>query len=204
MEAIDVSIAHAKKGGTGKRQTSTCAAEVAEPTHIDDANAEAPQPSGIASSSTHAPIVTTDAQSQTAVRSTPVRGFVGCASAGIVCPEGKISYHESKRSFEAVCRQHKGCVLTRSADGRKVKGHAEKVGGRPIGFLMAWLQKADHTASKAEHWSQTAFSVTYADRVAARERLQTFTGARELLDYEKPKVSDADPDEPVSLLGIYP
>eukprot|EP00971_Amphidinium_carterae_P291983 5796253-Amphidinium_carterae.3 len=212
MEAIDVAIDHAKKGGKGKTESSTSKAE--QPLHTDieaipdDVIAEPLGPSAIASSSaasTHAPIVLTSAHSDpAAVRSTPVRGVVASASAGIVCPEGKISYHESKRSFEAVCRLHKGCVLTRSADGRKVKGHAEKVGGRPLGFLMAWLEQAEHTSTKAEHWCTTTFNFTYAQRVVARQRLEGFTGATDLLQYEKRKQSVADPDEPLSLLGIYP
>ena len=51
----------------------------------------------------------------------------------VLTGKGKVSFHESKRSFEAVCERHLNCTMTRAAY------HSPRVSGRPLGLLSSWL-----------------------------------------------------------------
>ena len=56
------------------------------------------------------------------------------AAACVAFPSGsRLSYHESKGSFEAICGKHPSCVLSRA--GRT----AVRASGRPLGLMSAWL-----------------------------------------------------------------
>eukprot|EP00971_Amphidinium_carterae_P143266 2838343-Amphidinium_carterae.1 len=62
------------------------------------------------------------------------------AAAGCKLEGGRIHFHHSKQSFEAWCSQHKGCSLSRTQKARKkAKTGGLPQGGRPLGFLAAWL-----------------------------------------------------------------
>ena len=131
------------------------------------------------------------------------RAHVGMAEEEVRLPNGRIAFHQSKQSFEATCRVHVGCVLSRTKHGRKVRGMAEKQGGRPLGFLSLWLQKATEYESSALHKNKDLWATySHEARSAARRDLGTITGAQRLLALEKPKANADDPDEPLDLLGM--
>ena len=73
------------------------------------------------------------------------------AAAAFYMAGGRLSFHESKSAFEAVCNRHPNCNLSRTCKARKATGaDGLPVGGRPCGFLAAWLSD-DRWASKLEH-----------------------------------------------------
>lgn len=117
----------------------------------------------------------------------------------VVFPWGKITYYASKRSFEAICRNpaHGKCVLTRSAKGRK----AEPLGGRPLGFMAAWLQQG-HVASKEAHWSPEVLHSSLAARVAGRNFVKAASQELDLLSYERPR-ADAGEDSEAEDASAY-
>lgn len=118
------------------------------------------------------------------------------ASAMVALPFGKIAYYDSKKSFEAICRNpdHGKCVLTRSARGKQVAGKPSRA-GRPLGFMAAWLQKAGDLGSKEEHWSHEAMHPSRAERIAARATLKQLHEGPELLSFERPK-AEGERSEP--------
>eukprot|EP00971_Amphidinium_carterae_P021778 429624-Amphidinium_carterae.3 len=108
-------------------------------------------------------------------RSAPLRGIVGTASASWHCKYGKISYYVSKQAFEAQCTLpcHCGgprCVITRGNRLKAVKG-GQKGGGRPLGFLVAWLQAAESHSSRDNHRCPSNMFFLFEDRKAARAEL---------------------------------
>eukprot|EP00971_Amphidinium_carterae_P147820 2930043-Amphidinium_carterae.4 len=132
-----------------------------------------------------------------------VRGLVGVAECEIRLGHGRISYHASKESFEATCNVHAGCVLTRSRHGRKVKGFTEKQGGRPLGLMAVWLQRAHDHETAALHKEKDFFVLySHEERSAARRQLSESIAGRELVQWEKPKANPTEPDEPLELLGM--
>lgn len=112
----------------------------------------------------------------------------GRGAATVVFPWGKITYYASKRSFEAICRNpaHGKCVLTRSAKGRKT----EPRGGRPLGFMAAWLQQG-HVASKEVHWSPEVLNSSLPARIAGRNFVRAANQGLDLLSFERPRAADA-------------
>eukprot|EP00971_Amphidinium_carterae_P327595 6459024-Amphidinium_carterae.4 len=118
---------------------------------------------------------------------------------------GKVSYHESKGSFEAVCTYpgHKQCVLTRTSKGRLTK-NGKTVSGRPVGFLAAWLLSADKYESKQEHWNKDAWQehLDHATRKAARDQVKGLAGGDELLAMERQDIDDGEGSEPDTLEGL--
>ena len=138
------------------------------------------------------------AEAATPARS--VRGPSTAASAVIFLTGGKISYHVSKRGFEAVCnnKAHGHCVLSRTAKGRKVQGRM--VGGRPLGFLACWLTQ-HHVESKKAHTDKQRMQFPREDRVRCRRELQDRLAGQELLAFERPKAED-EASEPEDLTGL--
>lgn len=112
---------------------------------------------------------------------------------------GKITYYPSKRVFEAICRHpaHGKCVLTRTSHGR---GGAASGAGRPMGFLAAWLERADQP-SKAAHWAPEVLHASAAARRAAREAVKAMPNGPALLSHERPK-ENAEDSEPEGLAGF--
>lgn len=124
----------------------------------------------------------------------------GHGEATVEFPCGKITYWSSKGVFEAICRNpaHGKCVLTRSAKARR---NTEQRGGRPLGFLAAWLLKAEQAADKTEHWSQEFMHSSLEDRVAGRTYIAVSDNGEDLLSKERAPVPN-EPEEPLSLDGL--
>eukprot|EP00971_Amphidinium_carterae_P071886 1421752-Amphidinium_carterae.6 len=136
------------------------------------------------------------------------RGFVGTADASAYFPGGRISYYSSKHAFEAVCdcAEHhlvSRCALTRTSHGRRRKGVAAPVAGRPLGLMVVmWLSMGATTLSKEEHMSKEALqSYSYADRLAARQLLLSTLAGLELASFERECHADEE-IEPLSLVGL--
>lgn len=115
----------------------------------------------------------------------------GKAAVTVVFPWGKIAYYASKNSFEAICRNpaHGKCVLTRSAKAKTTRAGRPPAGGRPVGFMAAWLQHGD-VASKADHWSPDVLRAPLAARKAGRAFVKGARYGTELLSYERPMAAD--------------
>jgi len=117
---------------------------------------------------------------------------------------GKLQFYASNNgSFQATCKNpaHGKCVLTRSA--RAVARASNDLivrGGRPCGFLLAWLQSAG-VAAKEEHWAPANLETSLDARLAARLELEETPEGREFLSHERPQVGD-EPAEPETLQGL--
>lgn len=123
----------------------------------------------------------------------------------VVFPWGKITFYESKGgAFEAICRNpaHGKCVLTRGARGKPGASSSTSAprGGRPLGFLAAWLAKGD-AASKEEHWSDVCIRPSLAARQAGREFVRSALHGEALMARERPAVP-GEPPEPPTLDGL--
>eukprot|EP00971_Amphidinium_carterae_P343627 6483489-Amphidinium_carterae.2 len=67
------------------------------------------------------------------------------AAATHMSANGRISFHFSKNSFEAVCsvlEPYGSCNISRTCKGRMRGGVETRNGGRPLGFLSYWLSVA--------------------------------------------------------------
>eukprot|EP00971_Amphidinium_carterae_P352502 6492624-Amphidinium_carterae.3 len=127
------------------------------------------------------------------------------AAATYILPNGRISFHFSKNSFEAVCNVHEplgSCNMSRTCKGRMRRGVESSVGGRPLGFLCKWLDVADAVADKDMHKDRGLLSTFgHDERLAARmELLATDTG-QELATYER-DLMEGEEDEPQTLAGL--
>ena len=120
---------------------------------------------------------------------------------------GVLSYYASKQCFEARCgnpghHQGRRCVLSRSSLGRRVKGHATRMGGRPLAFMYLWLQKSAQVADRAGHWDPSC-TFTLEERKEAREVLKGTDAGKILLEFERACEAE-EPEEPETLVGIWP
>ena len=115
---------------------------------------------------------------------------------------GKIAFHHSKGSFEATCFCHNQCVISRTANGRHVRGHG-LVAGRPLGFLACWVQHAALCDSKAQHWDKDVWRATFtqAARLTARRELLELPGGTALAANER-AMSPGEGEEAENLLGL--
>eukprot|EP00971_Amphidinium_carterae_P101794 2014786-Amphidinium_carterae.4 len=110
-------------------------------------------------------------------------------------PHGRIAWHSSKQSFEATCWKHKRCIMTR-ASFKGAKAH-----GRPLGFLMAWLQMTvdDPALHRDKDYLR---GVLQADcRRSARRVLSDMAGSATLLSKERP-LEEGEAEEPDNLKGL--
>jgi hypothetical protein len=128
----------------------------------------------------------------------PVGGRRGAAAAELIIPSGVIRVYISNDNFVAECRLpgHDACIMTRKRHARP--GTYPPRGGRPLGYLLAWLERgADlHLASKAEHWDGEIVSIPHDERAAARASAWTnIPGMAGITMYER-NISPGEPDEP--------
>ena len=107
-------------------------------------------------------------------------------------PGGRVTYYRLGQ-FTATCTSgHGRCVMTRSAlPGRRV------CQGRPLGFLVKWLEQGMSLRSKAEHWNQAAWP-DQESRLQKRRELEGMVGGPELLSMERTPREGEGP-EPLEL-----
>lgn len=173
------------------------------PSEAAAAPSEAPAPCGrLAGSSREpappppAPIAPRGAEASRGPGVGPRRG----ADVTMQCPGGSISFYAKKMAFEAVCDNaaHMRCVATRTCRARAAAGGGPPRGGRPVGFLAAWLSAGQDVATKEEHWQ--LFNSSVADRLNFRREISKVESGRLLLSRERP-CEAGEPEEPVSLDG---
>jgi hypothetical protein len=111
-------------------------------------------------------------------------------------PGGDLRYNVRTNTIVAHCKfeVHGDCRKNRTCSGGRVGGLGGQ--GRPIGFLMAWLQRQDQHECRQTHVHVPANLVTHADRVAGRHLFMTLPGAQEFSQHERAKRPD-EPDEPI-------
>lgn len=128
----------------------------------------------------------------------------GHAAMVLQVPGGSVAYYASKQAFEAVCDNpaHGRCVVTRTARGRGVTAAGGPKGGRPIGFLCAWLARGQELARKEDHWQPAVFETPQEERAHWRSMAARLESGRSLLDQERPAV-EGEPAEPATLEGYY-
>eukprot|EP00971_Amphidinium_carterae_P262010 5197117-Amphidinium_carterae.2 len=132
----------------------------------------------------------------------PVRVSSTQAAASVCLPFGKIAFHYSKMGFEAQCSRHKNCNLSRTAlaKGKKKNLFGWPLGGRPVGFLAAWLSDVEPN-TKEEHKNLARLcGYTLASRTAARDHVASLPDGTQLLSYER-KQEAKEPAEPNELDG---
>eukprot|EP00971_Amphidinium_carterae_P333415 6468159-Amphidinium_carterae.8 len=135
-------------------------------------------------------------------RGTGQRGVVSKADCTYFCDGGRISYYTSKDCFEAFCdRSSHGttCTLTRTRKGRMRQGVETSIAGRPLGLLLAWLQRGANCHCKEEHKCPSVLAgCTYEMRASARAEMMQSSVGRELSSYERGK-HEEETDEPLEL-----
>lgn len=120
-------------------------------------------------------------------------------------PGGSISYYPKKNAFEAVCanKDHGRCVLTRTSRAKRDSTGLANKGGRPVGWMAAWLGLSESLPDKASHWSADALRRPLSERAGLRERIESVQSGRVLLGCERPVVEGESP-EPETLDDYIP
>ena len=108
---------------------------------------------------------------------------------------GSIHYYPKSNTFTAFCAAHKNEHSSDCRKSRTSKASAQRPSqGRPLGFLVAWLQEANQHADKSEH-----VHVSHPSLQACRDGRRHLVGlgddVQEFLAFERPKRS-GEPDEP--------
>lgn len=113
---------------------------------------------------------------------------------------GRISFYSKKNAFEGVCQnpEHGKCVATRTNKSKGLCEDGLPKGGRPVGFLAAWLSHSETTQTKEEHWA--AFDNSHEQRLDLRREIARTQGGAHLLTFERPLV-DGESEEPRTLEG---
>jgi hypothetical protein len=116
----------------------------------------------------------------------------------IVSPFGIIRYYEKHKRFEATCPRFdhvsggKPCRLTRYSTANK-----NLAKGRPLGFMLAWLEAGRHMADHHEHIHPLALaSLGLADRIRCRGLINAMPCGPAMLDKERPRRA-GEPVEPM-------
>ena len=117
-------------------------------------------------------------------------------------PGGSISFYRSKMAFQAVCDcpAHGRCVLTRSCNARGRGPGGQAFGGRPVGFLAAWLGRGEHCEDKTEHWLPMSFLAPHEVRAELRAAVVGTPSGVRLLSFERP-LEEGESAEPLTLDG---
>lgn len=122
-----------------------------------------------------------------------------------VSTAGSISYYPSKGAFEAVClnKAHGRCVLTRTARAKRDRAGRMVKGGRPVGWMAAWLLAGEDQPDKESHWLAENFRRPFAERAELRRQIGGLPSGRLLLAQERPCVEGEGP-EPEDLCDYLP
>lgn len=106
-------------------------------------------------------------------------------------PGGELRYYPASQRFAAHCENPLHGVCRRE---KVATGGLRPAQGRPLGYLVAWLERADYQTHR-DHLVCTKF-ISLAERQAARLKLEEAIGANsELFAMERPRRS-GEPAEP--------
>ena len=143
-------------------------------------------------------------QARVATASGPRMAALDC----IDVANGRIAWYKNKSAFEAKCTvpSHNisgTCKLSRGCGTRRKGKDGLSLGGRPLGFLMAWLQVAHECPDKQSHWSKADWEtkLTKEVRGACRAALAESLDGQALLSHEREK-QPGEEDEPPTLDGL--
>ena len=90
--------------------------------------------------------------------------------------------------------------MRRTSKGRTLKSGLQ-IGGRPLGFLMRWLQAGTTLDQKHLHWVREDWAnFTLEERQAARATLSRTVGGPELMSFERAR-GTGEAEEPPTLQG---
>ena len=131
----------------------------------------------------------------------PDMGLRVPAMSSIVLAHGKVTFDSARNSFEASCREHPQCVLTRTSKSKGRRGGVVR-GGRPVGFLCGWLSLATQCSNKAEHMNKELWKqLLHQDcRTYWRRKIAETAEGRSLLACER-AIEDGEENEAVTLDG---
>ena len=174
--------------------------EAASALQQDDAEAApmpAPRPGNSEASGSTDVIPRAAAAERAAPEQVPEVPRVGAAArtAGVVMVipgHGELRFYPGTATMAVFCRRHE-CDCRRSSTCAPKKAGSS---GRPIGFLVMWLQRAADFENKMAHVHSSV--IRHEERVAARAHFQTLEGWQSFAEHEKPR-ADGDPDEPLRL-----
>eukprot|EP00971_Amphidinium_carterae_P330456 6463501-Amphidinium_carterae.2 len=117
------------------------------------------------------------------------------ASASVTVGDaGRINYYSTKGVFEAYCRRHQHCKLTRTGSS------SSRANGRPLGVLSGWLG-LQCTAEQHKDKAYLQIALTHEVRRMSREHLLTLPGSIDLCSFERPQ-ADNEPLELETLKGL--
>jgi len=108
---------------------------------------------------------------------------------------GTIVWNEAASSLDAHCTYHAECRLNRTTrPGPRAYGQQ----GRPVGMLLAWLEKGATCATKADHeaMKKDLMALIHPDRQRLRAAAEAI--AFPPLELERPRLPGEDP-EPLGL-----
>ena len=71
----------------------------------------------------------------------------------VVVPGGFLTWYSSNNNFQATCVPHfaERCTLTKKGKGAAAGSRAAAPAGRPLGYMMAWLQQGCGCITKGSH-----------------------------------------------------
>ena len=106
---------------------------------------------------------------------------------------GSLRYYYLTGSMTASCKHHDDdCRKSATCDPVSKKGS-----GRPIGHLVAWLQRCEEFESRREHVHTCR--PTLEQRQSARSWFESLPGSSEFTQWEKKKQVESDPNEPLKV-----
>ena len=113
--------------------------------------------------------------------------------------EGTIAHYPAFSAFVATCHNplHGRCMLQRvSAFGKSKEQRSRTRGGRPLGFMLCWLQSHTLCRDKDEHWRFRDLPLSQTNRLHCRNRLKA--QGSDLFRHER-ELRPGEPEEPADL-----
>ena len=105
---------------------------------------------------------------------------------------GSLHYYPKNKLIQAFCKHHAGdCRKGRTILAND--GERRAFQGRPLGFLLSWLQTASEYSDRASH-CRLHVPPGYATRLQAREHFMTLPGASTFAAYERPRRDGEGPE----------
>ena len=157
--------------------------EVARPVQRLPAEPEAPEPVGLAHAAARAP--------RAPPASDPIPGELFDV-AGL----GSVRYYPHANKLMAVCRRHPDCRITRSTLSSEFQTRNFRGQGRPIGRLVAWLQKQNEEQFSDAHKHIHNCVPSLQERQAAREFFQSLPHGRDYALRAERRPRENEPEEP--------
>ena len=178
--------------------------EVATPAASGPSSGSAGAPSGPSSSAAGAPPEVAVVAADPPAKKPRVCGARKEAAFTVDVYGGKICYYEGSENFVAYCGNpaHGKCELTRTSRASKHRVGPGFSQGRPLGFMMAWLDQCYACDTKEDHWKKEVFEQDYPIRLKARAHLLTMPNGEELTKFERCADTVGADYEPRTLNGL--